>query len=159
MKAPVVVFAIGNPSRGDDAIGPTIHEQFAHWLASEGLADRIESIEDFQLNIEHALDLQGRELVLFVDAGQNTPAPFVFEPIQPSPLTGHSTHALSPQAVLQVYRQTEGEEPPPAYVLCVRGESFELGAPLTPAAQENLAQALEMLMGLCQERYARRLSD
>ena len=39
MSAPVVVFAVGNPSRGDDAIGPVICGRLAEWLENEGLAD------------------------------------------------------------------------------------------------------------------------
>ncbi len=141
MTAPLVVFAVGNPSRGDDAIGPVLCGQLEKWLETENLGEQVELVEDFQLNVEHALDLHGRQLALFIDAGENTPAPFEFRPIFRSTVPSHSTHALPPEAVLQVYWQMEGQEPPPAYVLCVRGESFELGAPLTDAAQENLVKA------------------
>ena len=151
MTAPVVVFAVGNPSRGDDAIGPVICGRLAKWLANENLADQVDLIEDFQLNIEHALDLQGRELALFIDAGQNTPAPFIFAQIYPSTATGHTTHALPPEAVLQVYRQMEGKEPPPSFVLCVRGERFELGEQLTETAETHAAEAFERLTRLCRE--------
>ena len=145
MTAPLVVFAVGNPSRGDDAIGPVICGRLAKWLENEKLTDRVELIEDFQLNVEHALDLQGRELALFIDAGENTPAPFIFEQIFPSTAPSHTTHALPPQAVLQVYRQMEGTEPPPSFVLCVRGEGFELGADLTPTALAGIDAAMALL--------------
>ena len=151
MTAPLVVFAVGNPSRGDDAIGPVICGRLAKWLENEKLTDRVELIEDFQLNVEHALDLQGRELALFIDAGENTPAPLIFEQIFPSTVPSHTTHALPPQAVLQVYRQMEGTEPPPSFVLCVRGEKFELGEPLTAATEEHATLAFELLMGLCRQ--------
>jgi hydrogenase maturation protease len=145
MSAPLVVFAVGNPSRGDDAIGPVICGRLAKWLKNENLADQVELIEDFQLNIEHALDLLGRELALFIDAGENTPAPFIFAQIYPSTATGHTTHALPPEAVLQVYRQMESKEPPPSFVLCVRGEGFELGAEMTPAALAGVDAAMALL--------------
>lgn len=151
MRSPVVVLAVGNPSRGDDAIGPALSSRLAAWLEQEGLAERVELIEDFQLNIEHALDLEGRELALFVDAGNNTPAPYVFEQIFPSAIPSHSTHALPPQAVLQVYRQMEGREPPPSFVLCVRGERFDLGEALTPAAQGGMSEAMVLLEGLIKQ--------
>jgi len=54
---PVVVFACGNPSRGDDALGPLLLDQLQIWLDEEGLADGFELISDFQWQIEHALDL------------------------------------------------------------------------------------------------------
>ena len=145
MRAPVVVFAVGNPSRGDDAIGPEICGRLENWLKNAGLAERVELIEDFQLNIEHALDLEGRELALFIDAGENTPPPFVFARIFPSTATAHTTHALPPEAVLQVYRQTEGGDPPPSYVLCVCGDRFDLGEGLSAAAQSRIAEAMAWL--------------
>ena len=145
MTAPLVVFAVGNPSRGDDAIGPVICGRLAKWLENEGLADQVDLIEDFQLNIEHAPDLQGPDLTLFIDAGENTPAPSIFERIYPSTVPSHTTHALPPEAVLQVYRQMEGEEPPPSFVLCVRGEGFDLGAELTPTAQAGIDAAMALL--------------
>jgi len=151
MSAPVVIFAVGNPSRGDDAIGPEICGRLEKWLKNEGLADQFELIEDFQLQIEHALDLQGRQLALFIDAGANTAAPYTFQRIEPASAIAHSTHELPPEAVLQVYLQTEGSEPPPAFVLCVRGEQFELGEPLTEAAEAYVDTSLELLQTLCRQ--------
>ncbi len=145
MSEPVVVFAVGNPSRGDDAIGPVICGRLAKWLENQNLTDRVELIEDFQLNVEHAIDLQGRELALFIDAGENTPTPFIFEQIYPSAAASYTTHALPPQNVLQVYRQMEGKEPPPSFVLCVRGEGFELGAEMTAAALGGIDAAMTLL--------------
>jgi hydrogenase maturation protease len=154
MSAAVVVFAVGNPSRGDDAIGPLLCGRLEKWLENETLTYRVELIEDFQLNVEHALDLQGRELALFIDAGENTPAPFIFEQIFPSTAASHTTHALPPQAVLQVYRHMEGTEPPSSFLLCVRGEEFELGEPLTAAAVAHADAAWELLESLCREATA-----
>ena len=110
-----------------------------------------ELIEDFQLQIEHVLDLQGRELAIFIDAGENTPAPYTFKQITPATCIAHTTHELPPEAVLQVYLQTEDTEPPPAFVLCVRGEEFELGEPLSAAAESHLEAAFCLLMQLCRQ--------
>lgn len=145
---PLVVFAVGNPSRGDDALGPQLAARFAAEMQAAGRVAEFELIEDFQLQIEHALDLQGRALALFVDAGTGTPAPYSFRPIMPAPAGGHTTHALTPAAVLQVFRQIHGNEPAPAFLLCVRGESFELGEALTSAAEEHLEAALALLREL-----------
>jgi hydrogenase maturation protease len=148
---PVVVFAVGNPSRGDDAIGPELCGRLEKWLKNEGLEDQVELIEDFQLQIEHVLDLQGRQLALFIDAGANTPAPYTFKPIAPATGIAHTTHELPPEAVLQVYLQTEGCEPPPSFVLCVSGEKFELGEPLTVTATNHLETAFSLLKQLCRK--------
>lgn len=154
MIAPVVVFAVGNPSRGDDAIGPLLLERLAGWLAAEGLAGQFDLVEDFQLQIEHCLDLQGRRLALFIDAGAQTPAPYSFLRIAPASGIAHSTHELPPEAVLQVFRQTEAAEPPAAFTLCVRGESFALGEALSAAAESHVAAAFALLGELCRDARA-----
>ena len=150
MQGGVVVFAIGNRSRGDDAIGPLLLERLAPWLSARTQASAFELIDDYQLQIEHALDLQGRRLALFIDAGCATPAPFRFYSIDAvASAASSSTHALPPEGVLDVYRQFEGAAPPPSFVLCVRGESFELGEGLSSAAEAHMESAWRHLMRLC----------
>ncbi len=148
LKAPVVVFACGNPSRGDDALGPLLLDRLQAWLDAEGLADGFELIGDFQLQIEHALDLAGRRLALFIDAGHETPAPFVFRQTVAVDKPGHSTHALPPESVLAVLPRVSDEVPPPAFVLCVRGEKFELGEGLSVAASAYAEAAFVLLKQL-----------
>ncbi|MDD2721094.1 MAG: hydrogenase maturation protease [Gallionella sp.] len=143
LPSQTLVFAIGNESRGDDALGPLLLRGLQDWLNDTPLAPQVELLEDFQLQIEHALDLQGRQRVLFVDAGMDTEAPFAFYRIESSAEPVLYSHALAPTAVLQAYRQFYREEPPASYVLCIRGQSFELGEPLSPEAQSHLAAALD----------------
>ncbi len=136
----VVVFGVGNPSRGDDALGPLLMAELEA-AAQPG----VRLVEDFQLQVEHALDLDGAALALFIDAGTGTPAPFTFAEIQPRASRAVSSHALDPAAVLQVFRDVRQTPPPPAFVLCVRGESFELGAPLSEGAERHLTAARQWL--------------
>ncbi len=142
MTAPVLVFGWGNPSRGDDALGPLFVER----VQAMGLAG-VECLTDFQLQVEHALDLHGRRLILFVDASVEAEAPFSVEPLAPARDESFSSHAMTPQSVLQVYCDLEDEEPPPAWLLAIRGERFELGEPLTPAAAAGLEAAVEWVSG------------
>ena len=132
----LVVFGWGNESRGDDGLGPLLLRRFADAAFPDAVA-----IEDYQLQIEHALDLEGADCALFIDAGKGTPAPFTFHEIAPSGGVAHTTHALAPEAVLAVYAQIKGVPPPPAFVLCVRGESFELGDGLSDDAKARLEAA------------------
>ena len=122
----MLVLAVGNPSRGDDAIGP----ELAARLEAAALPG-VEVITEFQLQVENALDLVGRERVIFIDAGSGTPAPFELRRIDAAADFLHTSHALSPEAVLATYRRVTGEAPPEAWLLCVRGESFELGERLS----------------------------
>jgi hydrogenase maturation protease len=150
MQPEVVVFAVGNRSRGDDAIGPLLLERIGSWLAAKGQAEGFALVDDYQLQIEHALDLQGKRLALFIDAGHETPAPFHFYLTGPAPVAAvHNTHRLPPQGVLDVYRQFAGSEPPPSFVLCVRGEHFELGEGLSRAAEMHVEAAWRHLTQLC----------
>lgn len=154
LRAPVVVLACGNPSRGDDAIGPLLLDRLRRWLATERMGAGFELIEDFQLQIEHALDLEGRTAAIFIDAGEATPAPYCAARVVPDDAPGHSTHAITPGAVLAVYQRVVGSEPPPAFVLCVRGEAFDLGEGLSVAAAGHLELAWVALQRLCRESLA-----
>lgn len=153
MTAPVLVLAVGNPSRGDDALGPRFLERAAPVLAEEVAAGRLELLTDFQLQIEHALDLVGRTWVLFVDASVAAHPPFELgPPTETAP--GVSTHRLSPGEVLAVHRRTVGP-PPPAAVLAIRGTSFELGAPLSAGAEANLAAAVAAMVPVVRDACGR----
>lgn len=150
--APVVILAVGNPSRGDDALGPLLLERLRDWLDAAGLRPDFELIEDFQLQVEHALDLAGRRLALFIDAGQGTPAPYAFQPVcagARESLVRHSTHALSPEAVLAVLPRIGETTAPAAFVLAVRGERFELGEAPSEPARVHADAAMRLLQVLC----------
>ncbi len=128
MRAPVAVFGIGNCSRCDDAAGPLLVESLSRWLERAGLAGEVECFEEYQLQPEHALDLVGRRLALFVDAHSGIAEAVRLEAVVPAAgVTSASTHSLSPHEALAVYRQVTGEEPPPAFALGVRAASFGLG--------------------------------
>lgn len=147
---PVVVFACGNLSRGDDALGPRLLERLEQWLEAEGRQQAFELIYDYQLQIEHALDLEGRTLALFIDAGDKTPSPFRFYPAQASAGVAHTSHALPPEAVLGVWHKISPErKPPPAFVLCVRGVHFGLGEPMSEEAKAHEEAAFAFLQSLC----------
>jgi hydrogenase maturation protease len=139
----LLILACGNPSRGDDALGPLFLERLARGREPRGDCDDVELLADFQLQIEHAVDLGERDLVLFVDASASCPPPFQFARLRPARDTSYTSHALSPAAVLHVYQQINHALPPPAFQLAIRGERFELGEPPSAAAEAHLAAALE----------------
>jgi hydrogenase maturation protease len=138
--APLLVFGWGNLSRGDDALGPLCVERLRAMVAQ---AANIEYLDDYQLQIEHALDLVGRQRVLFVDASRSCPAPFEVTQLTAVQDASFTTHALSPQALLQVYCELRGEAPPPCTLLAIRGEYFELGEAPSPCAMTHLEAALQ----------------
>jgi hydrogenase maturation protease len=143
MKPPILVVGYGNPSRGDDALAPLLLEELrarAVWTA-----DEVELLTDFQLQVEHVLDLEGRRRVVFVDAAQRGPEPFAFDAIAASADPAPSSHALSPAALLSVYGRHFGVAAPPCLMLAIRGYSFKLGDDLSAGARRNLDAALAAL--------------
>lgn len=144
MIKPILVLAYGNPSRGDDALGPMAQDFIEQHLDLSG----IELLTDFQLQIEHALDIKGRELVLFIDASVAGNGPFAFSELKPERDQSYTSHAMSPAAVLQVYESTIGLLPPPAFLLTILGCAFELGGDLSVSAQQNLALACRFIQRL-----------
>lgn len=138
--APLLVFAWGNRSRGDDALGPFFLDRLR---TLQPAGSGVDFLEDYQLQIEHALDLVGRSRVLFVDASLSCPAPFEVTELVAVRDASVATHTLPAPALLQVYCDLHGQPPPPSTLLAIRGEAFELGAPLSPAAHANLELALD----------------
>ena len=141
-----LVFSFGNPSRGDDALGPLA----AQAIEALALPD-VECLTDFQLQIEHVLDLQGRDRVLFVDAScraePGDAAGYRVERLCPERDDSYTTHAMSPSALLRVFADTQGHPPPPAWLLTISGDSWELGDAPTAAASERLRRAVDWAAG------------
>ena len=142
--APILVLAVGNPSRGDDAVGPRLAER----LLDLGLPG-VEVIVDFQLQIEHALDLEGRERVIFIDACVDAEQATVVRSLAPDGRFAHTSHALTPAQVLETYRRVVGDEPPPAWLLGIRAERFGLGEQPSAAAEAASRAAWPRLLELC----------
>ena len=140
----IIILGCGNPSRGDDAIGPALLERVMRHISLHPEIP-VAAVEDFQLQVEHALDLEDRDLALFVDAAASGPDPYALTRILPLADSSFTTHAISPQAVLHAFRALGNREPPPSFVLGVRGHSFELGDDLSPEARNNLEAAWGLL--------------
>ncbi|MGR9072220.1 MAG: hydrogenase maturation protease [Gammaproteobacteria bacterium] len=146
MVKPVLMFGYGNPSRGDDALGPFLLDRVME--SAEVSGESVETLTDFQLQIEHAMDMEGRRLALFVDASVSCSAPFEFFELKPGPHHSHTTHAMSPSAVMEVYRTVIRQEPPPSFLLTIKGEDFELGGNLSSQAECHLGRACEFVIEL-----------
>jgi hydrogenase maturation protease len=139
MTRPLLVLGWGNRSRGDDALGPLCVERLQALSAGD---TSVEFLDDYQLMIEHALDLVGRSRVLLVDASRSASAPFEVTAVHAARDASLGSHAMSPQALLQVYRELQRDAPPPCTLLAIRGEQFALGAPLSAAALAHLEAAV-----------------
>lgn len=133
----ILIFACGNKSRGDDALAPLLLDYVEH----KGFS----GIRGVQLNIEHAFDLIGVGLALFINADVSVKAPYRFERLNAATKPHSAMHALHPAVVLSVFKQVTGLPVPPAFVLSVRGEAFALGSGLSTAAMAHLSAAKRLL--------------
>lgn len=140
MTAPILILARGNPGRGDDALGTSFADRLEAQLAGN---PRFDFLSVSQRQVAHALDLQDRAGVIFVDATADGDSPYSFEAIEAREDDSLATPTLSPEAVLHIFQEVNGGEPPPAWLMSIRGESFEPGSPLSAAASANLDAALQ----------------
>ncbi len=136
----VVVLGWGNVTRSDDALGPLLLERVRRTELQH-----VTVVEDFQLQPEHAFDLSGHDLALFVDAGFETPTPFAFFQIAPRASLAFTSHTMAPEAVLDIHENVLGAAPT-AFVLTVAGENFSVGDTLSAAAAQRLELASEFLL-------------
>lgn len=144
-RAAQLVVGLGNPSRGDDAIGPELVRRL-ELVASHAIErGELEVLTDFQLQVEHVLDLQGRQRVYFVDASVAETS-FSLSAVRAERDPSFTSHLLSPAALLHAYTEVLRAPPPPCFLLAVGGRHFELGAPLSEGARANLEAALAELL-------------
>lgn len=145
---PILVFTYGNPSRGDDALGPAIFDLLEEYQQKTSELKKVELLMDYQLQIEHAVDLEHRDCILFIDASVTASPPYEFQKLQAEKDDSYTTHAMNPAAVLSVYQQINKKEPPPSYMLTIRGYEFDLGENMTEQANINLKQSFEFVKNL-----------
>ncbi len=142
----LIILAWGNESRGDDGAGP----ELARRLRGLG-RDELVVIEDMQLQIEHVADIVAGVPVLFVDASVAIDEGFAVERIAPRQDPTITTHAVSPQALLQLYELSENTQAPPAWQLHIAGRDFGLGAGAGAVSRAGTEAAWECLQTLLEQ--------
>ena len=125
----LLVIGIGNSGRGDDGLGWAFLDCLQ---AQGGFGGDCEY--RYQLQVEDAERISHADAVLFVDASRESlMGGFELRECQPRRRFEFSTHALAPEAVLQLCQSLYGRHPR-ARVLAIEGRSWDLGAPLSAAA-------------------------
>jgi hydrogenase maturation protease len=135
----VLVIGYGNAGRADDGIGCAVAEAVDAWALPE-----VSVQVDWQLNIEHAVDLADCDIVVFADAAVAGAEPYEFSEITPSKEIAFTTHSVGPRSVLALCQDLYGRAPR-GFLLSVRGHDFAFGAPLTNKAHHNVREALAFL--------------
>ena len=137
----ILIYGIGNPSRQDDALGIVFIEKLQEWVNSEKLPN-IFFDSNYQLNIEDAYDVSEKDLIVFVDASVEPIDDFYFRQIFSGDLISVSSHSMNPESVISLCEELYGKKPS-AFLLTIKGFSWELNSPVTDKALENLNAAME----------------
>lgn len=135
----VLILGYGNPGRQDDGLGPAAVAE----IESMRLTN-LTAFDNYQLNIEDAVDVAAHDIVWFVDAARTGPSPYSVRPVSPSSSIEFTSHIVRPETILAIAGQCYGGSPQ-AFLLAIRGYEFEFIEALTPAAKDNLDAALAML--------------
>lgn len=148
----VLVFAYGNSSRGDDALAPLLLKKIQQSEAELLSSEQINVLQDFQMQVEHVVDMQGCQMALLIDADQSQSSAIRFFKVEEETSSSYTTHGMAPGQLLAVYRRMYQSPAPATFMLAIRGYDFELGKPLTPQAEENLDMAKAFLVRLLHSR-------
>jgi hydrogenase maturation protease len=144
MDKRTLIIGIGNSSRGDDGLGWKFLDDV---VTGEG----VDLEYRYQLQVEDAELISGYDEVIFVDAmAQSLPDGFSFTRCVPEQSSSFTTHRLAPGTVLWLCGDLF-QVMPDAYVMAIEGKQFELGQPLSEAAQRNLSRAKEHWKGRLKE--------
>jgi len=135
----ILIYGYGNPGRQDDGLGVFLAEEVEKW-ARENHLDHIRTETNYQLNIEDAAEIHDFDIVVFADASLATEESYRLERLQPSPKVEFTMHAVDPAFVLYLCDTVYGEIPE-AYVLHLKGASYEMSEGLTTKGQQVLQEA------------------
>jgi hydrogenase maturation protease len=138
-KSRILVLGYGNPGRQDDGLGPA-----AAALIDEMGWSGVTAFDNYQLNIENALDVAEHDVVWFVDAAKAGPAPYAVRELAALSTFEFTSHLVRPETVLAMAGHYFGATPT-AYLLAIRGYAFEFVEALTAEANDNLQCATAML--------------
>lgn len=139
----ICIFGYGNTLRSDDGLGV-----YAAQLLLQSFPDfagRIVTCQ--QLGPELVEDLQAAELVIFIDAGCETPPGHIScKPVQPRETAPVGvSHHFSPETLLALCQAFYGRAPE-AWLFSVGAASFEIGEALTPTVNKALPGLVQKIL-------------
>jgi hydrogenase maturation protease len=139
----VLVIGYGNELRGDDGLGPLIANEIERCRIA-GVRTHVAH----QLTPELAAEIAESLGVIFVDAQHGAAAGDVavsqLECLEAGLLM---THSLRPETLLAMSRLLY-ERAPPAWLIAVSGNCFDIGSEITPAARARAEHAVEKIRQL-----------
>ncbi len=158
-KSKVLVQAIGNPLRSDDAVGPLFIEQLSQYASRQPIDDMSSCFYEevdfewvYQLQVENAEQWSRYEAVIVVDAhARATQAVSWREIIQQENFatTTFSSHQQSPDFIYQLMRrffeQNKMFKATRVFELGIQAQDFGIGEVMSSVSAGALKEAEEFL--------------
>jgi hydrogenase maturation protease len=139
-----LVIGYGNTLCGDDGVGVYIAET----LTEEGVPPSVTVITAHQLYPEMSELVSAAERVIFVDARADTTpgavGQIIEERLEPAPADGALVHHMQPGQLLQLAEMLYGACPP-AELVTITGQNFDLGDDFSPLVQAKLPALLALV--------------
>lgn len=145
----VLVYGYGNPGRQDDGLGITLVEKLEEWAGQQGL-DGIEFENNYQLNIEDAEAISGKDLVIFADASEEEIDDFCFSEVDGRGKLAFTTHAASPGYILKLCQELF-EKNPRVLLLHIKGYEWDFKEGLSARALVNLEGAFRAMQDILEQ--------
>ena len=142
-----LIYAIGNPARGDDGFGPAVLKA----LKKENLS-AIDYQINYQLNIEDAELFSHYQMVIIIDASLN-PGGLKLSKLQAENTDPHSTHALTPSQVLAL-SQSLFQFNNSCWLLTTTGTQWDLGNKLSENVRMDIDPACKLITELVKKEQA-----
>lgn len=147
MAHPLVI-GFGNPLCGDDGVGWRVAD-----AVSESSSDAVTALTVHQLTPEMAETISRAEMVVFVDAaiagelGEVNSFALEKDPGCQPALQSIGSHLTTPDALLTMADELFGRRPP-AYMVTIAGQSFELSESLSPVVEAAVPEAVALILEL-----------
>lgn len=143
----ILLYGYGNPGRQDDGLGDALVQRVSEWILSQGI-DGVDCDSNFQLQVEDAATIKQYDEVFFVDASMDEQVEsFSITPLEADGQTSFTMHSVSPGFILFLCEKLF-ESCPKAWLVQIRGYSWEMEEELSPGARHNLLLACKEVQHL-----------
>ena len=136
----VLIYGYGNPGRQDDGLGNAFVNRIREWVAIEGLHG-FDFDSNYQLNIEDAEAISGKDLVIFADASKEEIDDFCLSSVDGTADLSFTTHAASPGYIVKLCHELFNRKPH-VFLLHIKGYEWDFKEGLSNRALSNLDAAL-----------------
>lgn len=138
-----LIYGIGNLGRSDDGLGIRFISEIENFQLTQksDWLDSVKLMENYQLNIEDALEISNYDIVLFVDAIKSKKEIKVIK-IEPSNQFEFSTHAMTISSILSLCQGLYHKNPE-CYLLTIPGQEWGISERLSNQAKMDLQRALK----------------